>query len=80
MSTRKIFECDRCGKRIDKDCEGKTIYATVDRRADAAGGMEDVCEPVDFCGPCAIAVLSSIVDKMDHNQATEWVVKMRKKP
>lgn len=56
MSTKTVYLCDRCDDPKDLG-PGCGLSIKVDRRADAAGGMEDVHEPFDLCHKCAVRVL-----------------------
>lgn len=65
--------CDRCGQQ----CMFDSIYAVVNREADAAGDIEDIHEAVDLCPICCRAVLAKLVEKMSFAEAMRWVEETR---
>ncbi len=75
MSKRTVLECDACGA----ECVYDTIYATVDRRMDAAGSMESVHEPVDLCYSCMRRQMAKMVARMTYEHARDWVKEARTK-
>ncbi len=47
---RQVIDCDRCGaENIGPDT---TLSLCVDRKADGAGGMEDIYVDFDLCLEC----------------------------
>ena len=74
--------CDVCGKPTKN-----RFWAAVDRKADGAGGMEDIGENVDLCGACMACWIESnllrpgpgrVSDYEAGFKLVEWV-KARKK-
>jgi hypothetical protein len=68
MATRTItiHQCDKCGRERE-DGETITIRAVVDRKADAAGDMDDVVGEMDLCSRCHANFTRILLDILDRD-------------
>lgn len=65
-----ICTCDRC-----ESSPGATVAFTVDRRADAAGGMEDVDLYADLCSSCKLLIFDALVyDLLGNNSKNQDIL------
>lgn len=46
MTKPDYYLCDICGRQLPEDCR---FWVTTDRKADAAGDMDDVGKHLDLC-------------------------------
>lgn len=67
--------CDRCGA----DCEDgyRRIAATVGRKCDAAGSMNDECVYFDLCLDCLGWELQAILNGWTHDTALNWATRVQ---
>lgn len=72
MSKRIVCDCDRCGKQ---NITPVNFGVLVDRKADAAGGMENEWEDCDVCTNCAANFIAVLLDTyLDYEQRRKWIV------
>jgi len=67
-----ITRCDKCLR------PGATNFGKeVGRRADAAGGMENIILSCDLCIDCHVSILSGLVGLLDINVVKQELLKYR---
>jgi hypothetical protein len=65
-----VHDCDRCDA---KNIQAARFALTVDRRADGAGGMENVDVVFDLCPRCIAFLLKGFLGQLDYFAAEGWV-------
>jgi len=75
MAKHTYYTCDRCGNKLPDD--HATLAVIIDRRADAAGSMENVCEHIDLCQKCLVYAVQRLLLLLDYNQRREFIKTLR---
>lgn len=77
MAKHIYYTCDRCGDKLPDNYA--ILGVMVERRPDAAGSMENVCEYIDLCQKCAVYALHCVMESMDYGERAKFIESLKRK-